>query len=1742
MEDAELLRALAAATPAEAARILKGNFVDRNDQILTPKLLAAVDDGAIPPAVFVIYLGISRCLGTLWASLWSRSSTIRDGAIKHVGKLLRSEQDFDKAWNAFGAAPGIAALMRSLSLDDVDRLCRALGKDLSASKFSSAALAKRQQAVSQLLDLLSPLDPSRPTVSDPLPLVHDPRPFEDLYAHFIPACTEQARDPRPLDHLYAHLVPACTEQAREQWWIKQNPGKQMPKPSLPYPQWLEPGQEAKFHADIDLGSQKYKIDGMKWLLNHERKPLVDIAQCIAKADVQDLEIKPAVFFHANILSPAVRTLSRKKWPPGTHTHIWDMIASSFVRWPLMAEQLDFSRGGLIRLAISRWVYAPTKESHARAGDILCDLLKLVPSTKVPSMQEWFQLGLFDMKPQHNYQLLLWLFRMTKRFSVNIEAPTDQDKECLKGIQDFPIELFRDGLMPPEKAMDLLHLLIEIRPDRAFLKPATPPSYPAATIFSIRQSLNIPLPCGDFETLHYHLLTHLSPDHPKRTSANVDITSVVEAIKLRKDKAAKGRTSEDRLFWAQSALFLAISTGSLDLYSQTLAWARRFDRDWETLRGLYEHETVLTKEGIELLSGIPSRSQLALVSLSAITTAMSAAGQVVSQILETAAANIREPTFSPSNWSCLSDLIQNIVKCRLRRVEALQEYFGLPDDEVYAIVWKPTMDMLLSTERFALKDENMALPLANRAGFLPTLDHQDLCDHVWSFLDNLAKGRDELWQKERSRRYPAVLTLPPPWPKGLPVQDLLNHQQKFDKVSLKMPYVVSRAEAVLFGSPEILLSPMPSDVEFKEAVGGFFDDYKACFHIYIHGWPGPDGLSREERVARVWQYATTKLTGSIMAKDEARAFWQAHVFGPLQDWLPTPPEPLPPKLPGPVFPRTQSPSEPAEWDPDPALRSKGSTRTLEGPVTCLDIIVTSPGYLASMPLGESVDISSVTKPVVQTSPTPSFWDLDQYERPLSGESQDAFIAAAILSINSKGGSGDLLMEPFPAPTIARFPAVYLGDEFLEEMYSPPKSSTILELLRHAIHPALLLRLATALRKRVELMEVDYITWEERQAAFRVIKLLARCDQPGIARDLIRDIVLDTQAMSSWHRHLFSKGFFSRLPADEAKQFLESIADAMIQRLKDQAKRKDDGVNQESATGSQPAIKVTTVKMLAEILRGAKFVGHGAAYSTLGRILENARHIDIRIAVIQSLVDLFLSSRDAIEIQTGIFDILKAHAVPIAASLSEREGPMSEDTWASAEEKGSLSLDWDGEREVDALLRGVQDSQLSPDWRPRWAKEILGEATVQSTKNQARWQGLFLKVNNLSLPEGEEIPVMAASMSLQLELLKYRPQYLNRTDFDHLVKLTMVNLEPGPKLDAINSKIRTQPGLKESLDGAIWLSRYGRGGSSVFGLGVRDAAALLYRPSSFWLSTPKEGGITVQLIQDFVYAVADSFIRKSDLYNLNKLIQQLNRVDSDGSYNVDRHTAWEANTVPLLKRIIARIDELRTPEWQHNPKRDPSRLPETFGIRVKLLPFPPNRSHSNDSPPSDDEIEVFAEALKAFITELANRGTPLQADWVALRAAATQVPGSQPEFLRVALALTEDIVPTLEKEGGRQPNLAECLRVELAVEMIRLAQDPKDDSVIWRVWDMTNEYWALSPVEFLRDHARTTVENVMLAEKKKGTKFWERITKKALARNKGLLGEGGGIGDVEVEEVSGDYEQERSDAWFTGKRLGVGSWEY
>jgi hypothetical protein len=1690
MADSSLDRQLRAAMQDQVAEILEKALETTDTASLTAHLLSAVKAGTIPPAVLQVYLPLSRDPHALAAALrQTHSASIRHGAIIELGKALRAGSEFRATWTALGGAASIAALMRELSVNNVELLCRTLAQP--GPRRDTSAAAEREEAISELFGLV--YKPKRVGINAD--------------------SSSQDRDERPLGKAYGRLLSACTAKIRDQWRQNENPSYNSEvKVTVSYPNYVEPGQDDKVEAPVQPRSASVRLDGVGWLLSEGKlkKLQADIVEKIDACDAKDLKIDAAKFT-AELLLPLAKGVAKWKLVSGVRDKAWDLILASLNRWPDLAHELNFKQNGLLSRAIHWWNYVPTEERHARAGVVLQSLLKLVPAALFPSLDDFPDI--LRVKKAHRYELFVWLLSTPNKYGIDVESPSVEDREKLKGIDNgFPCQLFR--LLPIDKSINLLNLLAETRPDKTFLEPRTG-RFSGRTILSHTSDPTGTTRRGDYPLLHCLLLTHLSPEDPRRANSEI-LNSIGGILKQRMTKASQSREPGDRLAWAKSALCLAIASGSVELYANTLYWARRFDKDQFIVSRLYQDDVLVTKEGLSLLAAIPSNDRLSIVPVATVEADIVAANNIVLHFLQTAAVALQEPSYQARSWVPVGKLASTIVRARFDLVNAWQTYYHLSDDETFSLIWQPTLFMLIEAEKLVLRQELSPMGLAKPEGLLDSLilaGVPELRGHAWKFLDNLAKARDEIWRQERVKRCPAVLTLEAPWPKGLPVQALFHIPSDVGKQALKLPYVLSRAEARVFGDAKTLCSPMPGDNETRAAISGFFDDYGACLQIYFHsGGDKDDDTVRQARIACAWNHATKELTENW---EHSRAFWLRWAFGAYEKWVPGPSESAQRSRPGPVFPEPTDPQVPMEWHPDPKAQVREAVELeLPGDLSCLECMLGTHQIRAAT--GVFDNRLSPGKKTVFTPEVPGFWSEGRYDSPLSGSTQDVYIAAAMLYINSEAGCGkSLLMEPFPSAENPRFPALYLADEFLD--WSKPGSLfecfRLLEAFQTRIPPELLLRLARYMLEGRRMADVPNSA--HLRLTMDIVVLLSRGERPSLACELVRDVLIDGQGDSSWHRHLFNAGFLALLPAAEAKGFLNSMTDAMIDRLA-QAKHYTRSINPAPSVtpsiatelttcstpnltatlspsptvSTQPFIKISTVKMLAQTLRGSPVIDEHTTCSILAKILSNARHMDIKIAGIESLVEIFGSTKD-VELKERIMDVLRARVVPIAASLDERY-PMTEDDWAKAEaddvvpEIGGMSAT--DRPLLHLLFQTGLNSGFTVEWKKRWTEDVLLEVLKESTENNQRWITLFEKANGIGCPDGETLPPVPVVARLYNDLLRDRPEFVAAGIFKHLTQHVMANISPPPGVAIVNSKIENNPALGVSEGAKHWRSLFGNGSLGALDLGINTCAALLNRPASIW-ETFGADGLTVLLIQKFLLEVADVFIETSDGRALGYLEDVLSRVPASGFNRTECRKAQIAHALPVLRKIVFRIDSLRTPEWQRDRHRHPRRLPDTFGTRLRMLPFPSTSFNNHAEPAPDAEITVFAAEVISLIDELDRCGCPYHEEWNTLKATVCQHPVSKSDFLRIAVVLGQGVADPL---NPRKLTPSEYMRAELARELIRKGEDPRDRGVMRQTWELLVLQWKHNHDEVIRERARATIRGLKESAKSRwdGNQFWAK----------------------------------------------------
>ena len=383
----------------------------------------------------------------------------------------------------------------------------------------------------------------------------------------------------------------------------------------------------------------------------------------------------------------------------------------------------------------------------------------------------------------------------------------------------------------------------------------------------------------------------------------------------------------------------------------------------TVKAIYSTESLLTKEGIDLLSGI-NIDEYGRPTVNVDSWRVAEANEILMKLFRIACSALSEPSFFIHDWSAVKSIYGLVVERRMELTSLLQTRSDISEKILHDAVWKSTIDTLLELEKSACKPENERLlfnfaagPLSqSRLSFSPVARPTTYSSASYRFLDVLAQARDELWKEIRPFNHPAVVSLPRPWPRGLPIQCFTV---PFDVATTKAQgltsFISSRAADIIFVPENHAKASLPDEEETRAAIGLYVDNYDIALQIYVKQIP--KGPARDKRIARAWRHALSSLAdqrnGSIgytrvvssktlksqddqrMDEQEAVRIWRSrfeHALPGLCTDLPLLKEEAQVY---PVIPPSHELSEAYEWDP--ASDQPIATKSRPLPVTVIDCI-------------------------------------------------------------------------------------------------------------------------------------------------------------------------------------------------------------------------------------------------------------------------------------------------------------------------------------------------------------------------------------------------------------------------------------------------------------------------------------------------------------------------------------------------------------------------------------------------------------------------------------------------------------------------------------------------------------------------------------------------------------------------------------------------------------------------------------
>ena len=917
--------------------------------------------------------------------------------------------------------------------------------------------------------------------------------------------------------------------------------------------------------------------------------------------------------------------------------------------------------------------------------------------------------------------------------------------------------------------------------------------------------------------------------------------------------------------------------------------------------------------------------------------------------------------------------------------------------------------------------------------------------------------------------PAVAALEPPWPRGLPIQCLTGpfHEVMF-KSYAQTPFIAERATQAVMADPAIALVEVTTDKETRRSIGQFIDRFDVALAVYFEQCP--PGHEQDRRVHAAWSHAINVLSygppakslHSIrskisvrMSKSEAELFWGT-IFQRTLPEVRIPASKSKVNIQYPIIPSGIDPGETFEWNPAAMMPPDTESRKL--PVTVLDCMIAAPPRLH---WSNRHDFHTPNAGTLAIIPTP-IWSPQrlEYVRKIAKPVQEGMIATALLLESSQIEGSNILASPFPSESNVRYPSLFLDHDFLlsSDTLQAPADYVLSKFIK-IVPSTLLLELTRSALEALSRTPLDSpkLGATERMA-YRLLMLLSKSDRPNLASNLIVRTVLNRPDASSWHRQLLNRKFLRKLSAAQAQDIISRLATSILETLERQVTFLR---NQQKAKGSgnlsNRPIKITTVKLLAQLLDDADFVPPRFCVDILSKLFQTATHIDIRVAVLDSMLSRLGRCTDVTSdaLAEGLMSALKL-TIPILGSLNERQ-QIQDVEWIVAEKTQKLPEIYDNggihvlPPMLSLMLRAITANEIPGRLRTGLIQRIVLPVIEKSREESARWVRLF----TLKHAPADQ-PIHTPSFPVRPRVLEYVIEACSREIpidiLDLYQQFFLTNLAPPAGSVKLSEKVNSDPELSNSNEGQYWLSLYNQGAD----VSTSVIVSLLTKPRQLSAALDKDLILYVQGMvleqADALLQLADESFRRWDGF-MASLDPPLAQYQSDQ----DR-SAWLDNGKPVLLRILENIDSLRTPEWQRNRHRQPAVLPDTFRLRLWLLDFPQLNSSSSDA------CTIFAQQILSALREVIDSSLPSHARLDDIKSALSRCwPGHS---IRVACWLGSVELENLTTKGQEQENL---LRVELADGMLwkdQPSSPEKDDGEVWLSIRSILEAWRGCEVEDIR----------------------------------------------------------------------------
>ncbi|KAI1946190.1 hypothetical protein LOZ57_003942 [Ophidiomyces ophidiicola] len=1567
-------------------RSLTDNLSPEQHLEVIAHILSRVHDGAIPPSIFSIWLPpiLHRFPHLLRSILIDRSYFVRALGLKALDQVLKKTAWKTKGWEAIGGAAGLSEIFQVVGVTQTRRLAKIIGRRMRGKKDATVV-----EEIDTLVQALL-LDPSLLAVSD------DQAPkrriaFEDVVS-LLNACSDSF-----LLKLFSQPIDSTS----------------------PIFSSLDSLAEAKpsILRQIAVGASNADEAVRLELLKRCPISLFSSAvpysiQCMSSSPVSS-SATPGLCFCLDLIHSVTNDPSFIEAVPNRTILGW------------AAESTEKATGKNIPFSdILELLQIALRKVMNRDGGV-----GWIPDP-FPSQLIYYCAVAFNpvidtytvLEPKHR-----------RRIARGIPLPSAEHRPDLEALLSCYLSAFpREGIVPgnvcsivqeveskefttpfpPSAKLRLIKLFCLHAPGIRIDLDACPPCEKDWRLFRWDIDFIHELPIADsiwlfekIESLSLEKDTVVSPEesawyHGKILGVKWEAENMAlqdefpmtsKLLEETKQAAEREPDQYQRSNLVKRAFDIAVKSKNIRFLKDVSIWTGRYLRDPYVWNEIY-----ILQWGLKctpLLSCVEMQSKARPTSLSGLKSLVYEANTLISSQMNTTLKALQEPGFTGSFAADPRIFFTDIVESRIAGIKQYRKVRLGSEDELAEILLGSMIPIILEYETAAVTEGYLAIHWNYTGGALQGLN----CPiptprYAISFIDRLARKREDIWAAQRRSRHPETAILDAGWPKGLPVQFLFPSEE-WAAAAFRhpdaAPYLSKRLRELLFCESKLALTKIPRKTT---GIGAFVDDLTFTIDAYCKS---SSGSCPSERILEVWNHFSCVLpvngrhigllrehllsTCDYMTLNvEPRSNRFKHSTRKIKEVRKTID---PPALC--LLPNLEDLTEdgPMAWDPQPEDSRSSSDMEMED-----EISATIFDSWFSAEQSEYVDFNSEFRgPYIreQDLDTESgcnplkIWAPNCDVRGLPLPNKEAIIVSALLYLDTfTGESSNILSQQFPKSSrFPRYPSLFLDYGFLSTISDVQDAADTavraLRQLKNIVPPRIVQKLVTSLLQRLPKLATKSSFWIYQSTTFKLLSLLTEMDQPGMAIDPSLSAVKNFPGMSQWHRRSIPVRLVRNLDHNVVESWLTDFATFVVNSLEGQRDKLQDeefdGPDEcaspaelaNPVSGKVRRVKITTVKLLTmRISESGQFTS-----KTCLRILESlfrvASHMSVRSVVVFALLALVKKSVGLDGIPSAEIYSAITSLYPAVAGPSERV-IMSEADWVSVEIGGPLPEVDDLRSLLNVLVWDARNS-IPENMHEHYVKSVVLPLLDESTRQHKRWMRLFL--NRAGIPT-ESIPIS------------------NFGPFDSDVESTV-----------LNGWVKYLP-KEYLLRHRAWSLRY------LDICKVSHVKDLLYARDPKWIDTSagkhwarfieankqyRAFGATFQsLVTSEIYSKVQGGITRQDaaleyckraaivLRNPIKLNSRgqpfwslspiLSAISSLFPNKCSLATAARENHAQFIVSQIARdVDSLRTPSWCSDPHRTPPVLPSRLDLQALLLPLP----HLHNS--SAEKYDNFTRHVLELMTE-------------------------------------------------------------------------------------------------------------------------------------------------------------------------------